>query len=323
MTATTKPPDPGKTTRRRRPRFSSLEIFGFSDSAAVWSDSPVGVANGQRAGHHHAPPEPDTMADWRPKEFEGRLTGGDVRWGLVVTLVLVVAGLAGFGFWLYQQSLTRGATSVAGVTAQARALDSSIPALEEFNDNLLDDPSAATSALFAIENEARALIQASSELASTEGELRATSEVAAGSAIDGIRLASASHAYRSAVLPILATPALETNPALIELDEAARQFGDWQLGFDEVRGALPDGALSRVTDQLDVLSGDLASILGRYVDALRRDDMNAAAGVVSDLDLRLTKIDDALTVSIQDVQTRVEMRIEETRESLDRLLSPP
>jgi len=302
-------------------RFSSLESLGFSDAASVWSDSPVLEPDSPK-GRHVAPPrKPETMADWRPEDFTKELTGGDVRWSLLVILTIVVAGLGGLGYWLYQRPAAEEEASIVTVRAQAEALRSAVPTLEQFNvDMLVAEVTTGTSALFEVETIARTLFTASASLAERDTDLRSASTEAAGSAIDGIRLAGDAYSYRSAVIPLLTTPDLETDPSLIPLDEAARSFGAWQLGFDEVRTALPDAVLPEVTRQIDILSGDLTSIMGRYVDALRNDDASAARDVLSDLEYRLAQVGATLDTSLGDIQRRVAVRIGETQAALGQLL---
>lgn len=317
MTATIKPPDK-RSDERRALRLSSMEILGFSDAESTWSDSvpTEETSSVSRRGRHEA-----TVADLIPEELGGRLTGGNIRWGLVAMTVLLVAGLAGLGYWIYQRPQAQEQTSLATLTSQASALQSAIPALDQRSDELLTaDPSAGSGALDDVERAARSLFATSSDLGSSQVEVRTAASQASGSALDGVRLTTGAGSYRAAVVPMLAAPELETDPELIELDEAARQFGDWQLSFDNVRTALPDAVLPDVNQQLDILSGDLPSILGRYVDALREDDTTAADEVMADLGERLGAIRDELDESLAEVQTRVDARIEETRLALDRIL---
>ncbi len=324
MTATTKPPD-NRTSTRRQLRFSSLETLGFSDATTTWSESPLKTVETadepqvQRRGRHEA--EPDPLSDWHPEEIGRRLIGGNVRWSLVAVLVLVVAGAVALAYWLYQHPSAIEQASLATVTEHALALDASLSVLEEFNAALLEDTeSTGTADLFALQGEARTLFNSSGALDGSATDLRAAALRAASSTLDGIRLADTAHSYRAAVLPILVAPRLETDPALIALDEAARQFGTWQLSFDQVRTALPDEVLPNVTQQLDILAGDLTSIMGRYVDALREDDANAANGALLEMSSRLAQIHSVLNNAIADIQERVSERVDESRESLDRIL---
>jgi hypothetical protein len=307
-------------------RFSSLESLGFFDSSSTWSDSPHATAEPGtelRRGRHEAPPpEPETVADWRPEEFGNRLTGSNIRWSFVITFVVVAAGLAGLAFWLYQRPAAQSQASLGAMTDQARALDSALPILEEFNEGLLQtEPATGSAGIYEVESAARALFTISGAVPDGATDLRAMSSGAAGSAIDGVRLAGEAHSYRAAVMPLLETPELETDPSLIELDDAARSFGTWQQTFDEVRTALPEGFMTEVAEQLDTLGGDLTTLMSRYVDALREDTETAAKTVLDDLSARLADVDATLTTALEQIQGQVSERITETRAALEHLLA--
>lgn len=326
MTATIKPPHRGTGTRRRPLRFSSLESLGFFDDESVWSDSPDDAPTEEieaspQGRHETPPPEPDPFADWAPQEVGRGLTSGNTRWSTIVISFVVVAALAAVGYWLYQRPAVQEQASIETVSTQARALQSALPALEAFNRTLLEDtPVADTGALASVEREARALFEASGTLAGSGTELRTAASQAASSALDGARLVGEARSYRAAVVPVIAAPALETDPELIPLDEAARSFGSWQLGFDQARTALPESVLTEVTQRLDVVSGDLANIMGRYVDALREDDEAAAQAVLLDLSSRLSQVQASLDESLEGIQERVNARIEQSTAALDRLV---
>ncbi len=315
MTATIKPPDK-VAAERRALRLSLMEILGFSDFSSTWSEAPTPSLDVPRRGRHEA-----TVADLQPQEFGGRLTGGNVRWGLVVTLVISFMGFSGLALWLYQRPVAEERASLDLLDTSAAELEAAMPTLEQANLNLLDaGTSDGNPGLFAVESAARALFEASGELAEGQTDYRLAAAQASRATLDGVRLATASSSYRAAVVPMLRVPAFETDRELIALDEAARQFGDWQLAFDDVRSALPDGVLPAVSEQLDLLSGDLASILGKYVDALRADDETGAQVVLADLDDRLTLIENQLDDTIAEVQARIDGRIGEAHEALDRIL---
>jgi hypothetical protein len=320
MTATTKPPDGPSATPRRRVRFSSLEALGFTDVTSSWSDTPL-VSGPSQRGQHLAPaPEPGTVADWQPQDFGPRLGGSNVRWSVVVAIILLLGGIGGLGYWMYQRPAEIERAAAAEAHAQARALDSALLVLFEFNNELLvEDTESSTEGLDTVERVARALFDTSGRLAQVD--LRSLTSQAAVSSLDGIRLARETDAYRSAVISLLDAPQLETDRDLVELDEAARMFGNWQLGFDETRTALPDDVLPQVTEQLDILSAELTSFLRRYLDALLVDDPPAAQNVLTALGSRLDAIEEDLVDSMEDVQARVELRLEETRIALDRILA--
>jgi hypothetical protein len=233
--------------------------------------------------------------------------------------MVIAAGIV--GFWIYQQPERQAEASAAEVVDEAAGLREALPALTAFNATLGD--AAATSGpddLFQVDNAARALFDVSADLDREQAESRSAAAAASGAALDGIRLAGDTQAYQNAVIPRLALPHLETDPALIELDEAARNFGEWQLAYDEVRTALPDGVLADVTEQLDVISADLATFLTRYLDALRADDQSAAEAVLAELTERLDEVSAQLAQSIEGISERITGRIAEANAGLDELL---
>ncbi|MFP3881381.1 MAG: hypothetical protein ACLFRT_13380 [Actinomycetota bacterium] len=318
MTATIKPPEKDRSERRGL-RFSSMEVLGFAYSESMWSDAAPAsiVPETVRRGRHEA-----TVADLRPEDPGDRFTGGNVRWGFVAMILLLVTGAAAAGLWLYQRPAAHEAASVATLISEASQLESGLPTLEQFNIDLVAaDIPAETSGLASLEATARSLFAASADLGSGQTEMRTAASQASGSTLDAIRLATEARSYQAAVLPVLTPPELETDPELIELDEAARQFGDWQLGFDDVRTALPEAILSDVTQELDILSGDLSTLLGRYVDALREDDPAAVEAVMSDLSERLAAVDALLQSELEEIRARVETRVGEARQALDRILT--
>lgn len=295
-----------------------MESLGFSDATFTWSDSPRPVVA--------PPPVPvdrpaDPLGGWQPAEFGGRrYEGSDFRWSLLVVFVIAIAGVGAFGYWLYQRPAAEAIANAAAVSTTAADLGIALPALETFNATLTDvETTADTAQLFELDAAARALFDASAALASDSIETRSAAASAAGAALDGVRLAGDTHSYKMAVLPVLSPPALETDPTLIELDEAARAFGDWQLRFDNVRTALPDGVLPGVTQQLDVLSGNLSAILTDYVEALRSDDQTAVQSVMTAFTQKLDQIGAQLSTAVAEAQSRVTSRIADTRAALAQL----
>ncbi|MFZ0014216.1 MAG: hypothetical protein WAL25_08890 [Acidimicrobiia bacterium] len=301
-----------------------MESLGFSNPSSTWSDTPASPTTSpyvELKGRHVAPPPvPDTLADWQPEDFGGRLNGSNVRWSVIGLVLIVLGGLGALGFWLYQRPATQAAASATAAMARADNLSTVLPDLEAFNASLstpTETPDPTT--LFAVDAAARSLFEASGDLPAGDAGTRTAAASASGAALDGARLAGDARAYQLAVLPILVAPELETDPNLIELDEAARRFGDWQLLFDDVRNALPDGVMAATTEQLDILSGDFASILSAYVDALRTDDQAVTDDVLTGLGSRLDEIAEQMASSTSDVQQRVAARIEEARAALEQL----
>lgn len=303
-----------------------MEVLGFTDASSVWSDSPIQVdpagfqpvPSAPQGRHVAKHPEPDPFDSWEPTEIGRSLTGGNIRWKLIAMLLFVVAGAAAAGYWVYQQPDLEAEANATAVTAEAQGLAAALPTLEAFNEALTGTEAAAGS-LATVEASARALFEVSGELPSDSSASRTAAATASSAALDGVRLAREADSYKLAVLPLLTAPELQTDPELIELDEAARAFGEWQIGFDEVRTALPDGVMSAVTEQLDILSADLTGILETYVDALREDDGPAARDALAQLQERLDAIADHLQSTLSEIQQRIDARIDEANEALGAL----
>ncbi len=312
MTATVKPPE--GASRRHTLRFSSLESLGFSDAAHTWSDAPATLDSPSR-GRHEA-----TLADLEPVEFGRDLDRSNVRWGLATLVALVLGGLGVFGYWLYQRPVVMEQAAVSDVVTAAENLEAAIPSLLAANTELSDVgtlPDGPT--LAAAESEARALFELSGTV--NDFETRVAASDAAGAALDALRLIRETGSYQAAVAPTLAAPPLETDPEVIALDQAARSFGEWQLSFTSMRSALPEDVLPRVTQELAVITSDLNRVLSGYVDALREDDQEAAALMLSNLDTRLAEVGETMEASIVDIQSRVELQIAEATAALQRLLA--
>lgn len=304
-----------------------MESLGFDNTSSMWTESSVVVQARVASqaeptaspGRHEA--EPDPIAAWQPQEFGRGLDRRNFRWSVLALVVVIVAAAGAFAFWMYQQPARQAEASAAVVVDEAAGLREALPDLVTFNSTLGDAASTSDPAdLFAVDSAARALFDVSADLDQNESDSRSAAAAAAGAALDGIRLAGDTQAFQNAVTPILLLPALETDPSLIELDEAARNFGEWQLRYDEVRTALPDGVLTDVTDQLDIISADLAGFLTRYLDALREDSQSDADAVLSELSALLEDVSAQMGQSIDTISERITDRIAEANASLDELL---
>jgi hypothetical protein len=76
-----------------------------------------------------------------------------------------------------------------------------------------------------------------------------------------------------------------------------------------------------VTQQLDILSGELSSFLERYVEALRQKDRAAVQNVLASLTARLDQTAQSLSNSVEGVQARVQARVDESAAALNLILS--
>lgn len=287
-----------------------MESLGFSDATSVWVERPSLI----QARPDHDPGDP--LAAWRP-EMEKGFEASNIRLGLMVFLGVMLGCLSFLGYWLYQRPQLQETAALSELHARATALAAGMDDVVAYSASLTgQETEVAASDLAVVETAARALFEASAQLPSDQVEERSLATTAAGVTLDAIDLARDTIAYRVAVGPVLVPPSLETNPELIELGQAAREFGDWQLRFDQVRTALPDGALSSVTERMDTLSGELAAMLTAYVDALRADDLAGAEAIVAQLSAELTELTELLDEESDFAQESVEAKVVEARGAL-------
>jgi hypothetical protein len=303
-----------------------MELLGFLDNpGTATTRAPSSRPDADvTAGRHLPPGDKARIADRAPTELGSELLKGNFRWSALVALILIGAGIAALGAWVTQRPVADRALALAGVQAGAAELRPAVAGMNELNESLSAPEVAIGSvneALSAVDDLARELFTASAVLPQSEATHRARATAASGDALDATKLLREAYAYRAAVLPVLAAPTLETDPELIEIDEAVRQFGAWQARFDEIRTALPTEVMERVTDELDSVSAQLDTMLSDYVDALRSDDAAAAADVLAGLERRLAATETALFTALGDTQTRVQRHIDSSLFALDLLVS--
>ena len=325
MTATIR--DPNGTSGRRRLRLASMENLGFYDvpgSTNAWSDTlthPIG-RHQRKADVPDSALESDPFADWVPTEIGTRLLKGNIRWSLIAGILLIAAGMVVLGYWLYQRPIEAAASAAAELNTAASAIHPHLAEMQDMAAVLLDpaEQAAPTGSLLAAESAARNLFDVSSALPSSEGVRRARAADVASDTLDAAGLLTGAFAFRSAVIPILIPPELETEPEFVQLDEAARQFGEWHAGFDRVRFALPTGLMSELASQLELFSSELDSLQTRYLDALRRDDAGGATVVLHEIRQSLESLTVTLFTELEDVAIRVEDRLTRADTALESLL---
>ena len=310
------------THRARRPRLFSMELLGFMDNpgTAFTSSTPH---RDEPATGRHLTAENARIADRAPAEVGQDLLKSDFRWSVLLVLVLIGAGIAALGAWVTQRPMADRAATVAEVQGSAADLRPVVAEMNTLNQSLVSpevEIATVNDALSSADGLARQLFTASASLPRSEAVNRSRATDASGNALDATKLLREAYAYRSAVLPVLAAPVLETDPELIEIDEAVRQFGAWQARFDAVRTALPEGFMDKVSVELDSISAQLDSTMGDYVDGLRSDDPAAAADAASTLSRRLAGAETTLFTALGDVQTRVQRHIDGALLSLDLLI---
>ncbi|HIE21624.1 MAG TPA: hypothetical protein EYP73_03365 [Acidimicrobiia bacterium] len=304
-----------------------METLGFFDEPVAiqtWStpmSTPL-VSAVPAPSQHTAPTAgEDFLAGWDSTTVDSRLLKGRVRWGLAITLTLLVAGLSVLALWLYRQPQVAAAQGLLQTQEIAADLDARLSALEDLNRSLLGDdldPTEATSVLLAVDESARDLFRSSAELTSAPSAIRSRAADAAGEALDAASQLGDLIAYQAAIAPFLAAPQLETDPTLISLEEAARLFGEWRAELDQVRAALPDGVLPEVATELTLVSAEMDTFQRQYLDSLRTG--TGATGALEALSRRLAEVEQSLEEALISGQAEVAARIERSRDDLEALL---
>lgn len=311
--------------KSRLPRLFSMELLGFMDSpgvAGTWSPIPEPSGNGA-PGRHTPQEELARIADQAPTDVGSELFQGNIRWSVLAALVIIGAGIAALGAWVTQKPVSDRAEAIAAVEGTAAELRLAVAEMTALNEGLAGaevDTASVNEKLSRVDALARELFTASAALPQSDATIRARATDVSSEALDATKLLREAYAYRATVLPVLAPPVLETDPQLIEIDEAVRQFGAWQSRFDEVRTALPEAFMEKVTIELGSISGQLEAMLSDYVDALRSENASSAADAVDSLERRLSTAETTLFSALGDVQTRVQRHIDASKFALGLLV---
>ncbi|MGH8946995.1 MAG: hypothetical protein ACRDVL_12715 [Acidimicrobiia bacterium] len=300
-----------------------MELLGFMDNPGVAGSWSPTAEPDVTAGRHTRSTDLGRLADRAPTEVGTEFLKGNIRWSVLAALILIGAGIAALGAWVTQKPVLDTEAALAGVQSSAAELRPAVAELTSFNEGLAGievDTSSVNETLTRVDSLARQLFTASASLPQAEATSRGLATDASGDALDATKLLREAYAYRAALLPVLAAPSLVTDPELIELDEAVRQFGAWQARFDEVRTALPDEFMGKVTVELGSISTQLEVMLSDYVDALRAGDAAAAESVAESLQRRLSSAESILFAALGNVQTRVQRHIDGSLFAIDLLI---
>lgn len=302
-----------------------MESLGFIEEdltrVSSWQTPPTVSPGSESTPSQVAKVDP--FDDWSPTEVGRGLLTGRVRWTVLVGVVMMCAGIAGVAAWIYQRPAELARDALVELETTAGALQPAVLALHAANDHLLsplDRTSSHTQSLLEVDKRARALYEASASLTAAQSSDRVLAADAASAALEASATLRDGLGYRAGIVPILAMPELQTDPQLIELDEAALAFGEWQAQFDAVLTALPEQILAPLTAELASISGTLESSRMLYLDALRNDDPDAAQAVLDTLQGRLSAAETLLEEELVGVHARVALRIEASLAAIDSLV---
>lgn len=316
------------TNPKRRPRLSGLEMFGFAETlGSVTSPGHVAVVMPETVAEEPppaAPPVPaDPFADWTPSEVGRGLTKGRVRWGLLTSMLLLFSGVAVLALWVYrlpQQEIER---NIATFEAAATAISEDLDTFKLVNSSLDVDPLDTTvtnQTLLALEDHTRQAFAAAGALPATHDTARSRAIQASGTVSEAQRAFTEAYTYRLAIAPVLEPVSFETDPAALTLEAAAAAFADWETRFQEVRNALPEGVFANTTMRLHSLSAALPELQRSYLDGLRTETPNAAAGAVERLNRGLADVESSLYDGLSETKLRVDTLINEALEDWNQVL---
>lgn len=267
-----------------------------------------------------SPAEPDDpFADWRPEEFGRRLSKGRVRWGLLISMAVVFAGVAVAAIWIYERPQEEARQAKAALQTALVNVNEDLVGFQTLNgtlDSSTIDASAVNRSLLVLEDSNRRLFTAAGGLPASESLARGRVIQASGTIAEAQRTFTEAYTYRATVVPILAAPAFQTDPSLITLEDAAAAFSEWEARFGTVLSALPDGVFTEVTTRLRSVGQAVPGIQNAYLDALRTEDAEGAATAIETLERSLDTIGTLLFRQLGESKDRVDQLIGEAIDDL-------
>lgn len=303
--------------RRRRFRLASMESLGFFDSPYDSSVKQVVTSTtrlvttmpAETTGNHvtdlwestelHAP----SLADWVPQRAAKHLKlRRNFRWSMLLGLFLLLAGVSGIAYWIYQRPAEVAADATAAVVADAGALNEALSGVSAVAEGLNGTiPAGYVDTLNRSDEAARALFARSADLPETEIATRSAAADAAGLAAEASRSLGDAAAFRTALEPVLIVPAFETDPDLIDLTTATAEFGTWWAQMDRVGAALPQGVSAETITSFDSIRNEFETVQGAYIDALRLGDGATAAEILTHLQAELDGVRAELTAAMDSI----------------------
>src|SRR5690606_13209391 len=209
-------------TRPRKPRFSTMEVLGFSETPAtiydarqIWVETEAVSTQEQQ--------KPDFFTSWLPSDFGTVLLGRRIRWGVVITTTLLVALVVATALWVYRRPTVEAARARDQVAESVAALAPELERLRTVNATLDAeeiDGGAATEVSLAVDAGVRRLFEAVGQLKEEDSDARTRLIAVTGQIAESARRFGDAVAVRSAVLPAL-VPADSRPPARVPGPAAA------------------------------------------------------------------------------------------------------
>lgn len=328
MAATTTPP--ASAPRPPRFRLSTMEVLGFIEtpgtaiaSTVTWAETTVDQVEAEPSAMP-LPAPTDPFEGWKPQDLGSRFLKGRVRWGMVIFVVGIFALVATGMLWLYQRPEVdaRGSRQevLAGIAELTPGLDRLLAITGTLTGPVIDAVEV-NSVMLAVDAAVRRLFDSGAGLPASDGLAKTSLFDTTSDTVDALRLFGDAYAYRSGVVPVLASPTLESDPGLISLEQAAAAFSDWQGHFEAMRAALPGGTLTDVTEALGSLSAKLPQLQREYLDALRIEDVAASTGTVNRLAEELASIEVLVFQGLTEIQRQIDVLVGDAKDGMDSVAS--
>lgn len=313
-------------TKRRVPRYSSMEVLGFAETAATTYDSRLTwVETAETAVVSPAPtPDPeDPLFSWLPSDWSAAFTGRKIRWGMVATIGLLLLFIVTAAVWVYQRPAVEQARARESVVAALEGIQPGLVELGEANATLAAttiDGAGASTATLAVDSGVRSVFDAAGALTDADSDARTRIISVSGSVAEAARRFGDAVAVRSAVIPALTPPDLITDPSAVSLEDAAAGFANWQARYESIRETLPEATFREVSEAIAALSANLTGHQSLYLDALSEGDEATASGVVDRITGELEDIEAALMEALADTKSQVDTAITDAQAAFAELI---
>ena len=238
---------------KRLLRWASMESLGFYDAPTSATVTTLVQPPEQTPTTLTSRPTPSTgdlvqdlwdsteldapsLLDWSPSfRDRRRLRGRDFRWTRVLSSMLLVLVVGLGAAWLALRPAENAETSVALVSDRAAALEGALTGMAEVGEQVSADPTPSgenAATLFAVDEAARGLFDASGALPASQADTRDAASDVASISLDAARRLRDALALRGAVESLVVPPVLESDPAMTDLGGATLAFTEWRAAFE-------------------------------------------------------------------------------------------
>jgi hypothetical protein len=233
---------------------------------------------------------------------------------------MVLAGLVGGGYWLYQRPAEVASQAIATVEDDATALAGALDDTKVIAEQLATGQTVAdySEILNETEAEARDLFAASADLEQDDAARAAVADEASA-VLDYTGRLNAAIAFRAALEPALVLPEFESESASVDLATAASEFGAWRAYLDEIAEALPEDVDAGLISAFDDLRIALGSAQTSYLDSLREEDDAAVGFILRRVEGDLDDLGSQIQQSFASLSTELLTQIDATQQELLRL----